>query len=86
MSEYDDRYGASNETSYYGQTNGSLKINPPRDWKILPEGQAIPDIHRTYLLLSNGQGIWCAPRRCRFPTTPENACISGMVRAWAVPR
>lgn len=84
MSQYDDEHG-DYETSYYGKTNGSLKINPPKGWKILPEGEPIPPIHRTYLLLGNGQGMWCAPRRCRFSTTPANACISGMVRAWAVP-
>jgi hypothetical protein len=65
----------------YGRCADGREILAPSGWKLLPEGEAVPSFHRE----AKEDGTWCSPRRCRSTMTPLFACVSGYVRAFAVP-
>jgi len=65
----------------YGRSVDGQVILAPGGWKVLPEGEAVPALHRE----AKEDGTWCSPRRCRSTMTPLFASVSGYVRAIAVP-
>lgn len=65
----------------YGYSDEGLAIKLPAGWKLLPEGEYVPPVHRE----ANETGKWLQPRRCQSTMTPIYARVSGYVRAFAVP-
>jgi len=66
----------------YGRTGGGRVVKAPAGWRLLKEGQPIPQLHR----VCDERGQWCAPRICHSTMTPLIACTSGYMRAFAVPQ
>lgn len=66
----------------YGYTETGETIQPPTGWKLLPEGEWVPHVHRE----ATENGTWCAPRSSRSTMTPLYARVAGYVRAIAVPQ
>lgn len=68
----------------YGYSDkGELIVAPP-GWRILPEGEPVPQLHREWMDPQWGAG-WCAPRPQHSTMTSITACVRGAVRAIAVP-
>ena len=65
----------------YGYCDAGNEIQVPAGWKLLPEGERVPPVHRE----AKEDGAWCQPRRCCSTMTPIYARVSGYVRAFAVP-
>ena len=64
----------------YGYHKGE-PINAPSGWRILTEGEEIPQEHREYV--AQDCGLWCEWRRCHSTMTPPKAKLWGDVRAYA---
>lgn len=64
----------------YGHYKGE-PIPAPAGWKIIPEGEEIPQEHREYIVQEHG--LWCEWRRCHSTMTPPKATVWGDVRAYA---
>ena len=61
-------------------------IQPPINWRILPQGDPIPPIHREYYSDHvAGRGCWAAYRLCHSTMTPFVAQVWGKILAFAVP-
>lgn len=63
----------------YGKSNG-LPIKPPNNWRLLKEGEKIPQVHRVFDGMSQ---IWCQPRQCHGTMTPPKAMVWGYMQAFA---
>lgn len=82
------------DTRAYGHYKGE-PIPAPAGWKIVPEGEEIPQEHREYIIQRRGpvvsgssitiqeHGLWCAWRKCHSTMTPLEATVWGDVRAYA---
>lgn len=70
--------------SKYGFTDDGIEIFPPAGWKLLKEGDHIPQVHREFIDYV-GTTMWNQPKRCRSTMTPMWAGVWGAVRAFAVP-
>jgi hypothetical protein len=57
--------------------------NPHLRWRIIPEGQPIPQVHRKYVVNVEGEGHWYPPSRCHSTMTPPTAQVWGDVAAYA---
>jgi hypothetical protein len=64
----------------YGYYKGE-PITVGDGWKIIPEGEEIPQEHMEYSVVEHG--MWCESRRCHSTMTPLTARLWGSVRAYA---
>lgn len=68
--------------STYGKDEAGNEIIPPKGWKILPFGSAIPALHRQWI---RNSAWFSMPRNGHSTMTPMYAKPSGHVHAFAVP-
>jgi hypothetical protein len=69
----------------YGFDKDGNEIAAPQGWRILPEGEPVPQVHREFHDWPHGSRCWCAPRRCHSTMTATHARIWGAVLAYAIP-
>lgn len=68
----------------YGYHIDGEPILAPTGWKIVPEGERIPQEHREYIVRDQGlAGQWCERRRCHSTMTPHQAVVWGDVQVYA---
>ena len=78
-------------TSRYAIDLAGAPIAAPPGWRILPEGEAVPHVHREFIrsapygASNRWSERWAAPRRGHSTMTALRASIWGSVIAYAVP-
>jgi hypothetical protein len=68
----------------YGKDGEGRSITAPTGWKILPQGEYVPQVHREFLQMPGRKGAWCEPRRGYSTMTAIHAQVWGNVQAYAV--
>lgn len=75
----------------YGLRLDGTPVTPPKGWRLLAEGEEIPQAHREFIRCppygasSTWSEQWASPRRCHSTMTALRAGVFGSVIAYAVP-